>query len=442
MIFSILNMSSDSNKGDLAILESTVFLIKKYFPVSKVVVFTVEFSEEEVNKDDGFLYTKELPIDNLFGSFFPRIYKGKNKFFETIKALSYFFSAFWLLTLIGLFRKKSLKIIPRKSKDAVEQLLESDLVIVKGGSYFFSYGGLKQLIFVFRMLLPCFIAILLHKKIIALGHSIGPLRGEIARWMTRACLKGFNKIVVREDISHDFLIKELHFNEEFVTLLPDLAFWTPPVNYNVPVQLERYLEKENIVLKQPFDMKVGVTVRNWHFPLQGNKNELFAKYRQTMASVLETLLVEYNAAIFFMPHALDDLKISELIAGKIKGINVFVLKNDYSTYELRKLYGCMDIFIGTRIHSDIFALGEGVPTIALAYEIPKGFGIIRMLGGDEVILNVANLNRDGFLEKINKVIKNHTEIKQYLMHRTNDLETTISNNFEKILKNSLKNCCP
>ncbi len=38
MISTILNMSDDSNKGDLAIIESTIWLVKKHFPKTKICV--------------------------------------------------------------------------------------------------------------------------------------------------------------------------------------------------------------------------------------------------------------------------------------------------------------------------------------------------------------------------------------------------------------------
>ncbi len=39
----------------------------------------------------------------------------------------------------------------------------------------------------------------------------------------------------------------------------------------------------------------------------------------------------------------------------------------------------MDLFLGTRLHSNIFALVAGVPVVAVAYQY-KTFGLMEMIG--------------------------------------------------------------
>jgi colanic acid/amylovoran biosynthesis protein len=58
---------------------------------------------------------------------------------------------------------------------------------------------------------------------------------------------------------------------------------------------------------------------------------------------------------------------------------VVLIEDDLSALRVKALCGEMDFFIGTRMHSNLFALSMGVPAIAIGYQ-PKSLGIMRQLG--------------------------------------------------------------
>lgn len=47
----------------------------------------------------------------------------------------------------------------------------------------------------------------------------------------------------------------------------------------------------------------------------------------------------------------------------------------------------MDYFIATRLHSSIFAIGEGVPSLVIAYHGTKAQGIFHNIDLDEWVVN-------------------------------------------------------
>ena len=242
------------------------------------------------------------------------------------------------------------------------------------------------------MLYSSIIAVILRKKIIALGHSVGPIVGKLSKTLIRFCFMRFYSIVVREHISMDILKNELNLPISKLELMPDIAFWSENRKKNEHLGINHFLEFENYETVASQKVMVGITVRDWHFPMQGKAFDYRYNYMNTIASFIDKLHVELGADIFFMPHALEDQIITQEIADMAKFSSPIVFSGDYSTSELRQLYGEMDIFIGTRIHSDIFALSSGVPTVAIAYEIPKGFGIISMVEESECIINIAEIN--------------------------------------------------
>jgi len=430
MIFTILNMSDDSNKGDLAIIESTIWLVKQYFPGTTINVLNVDYSTQEIQAEGKFKHLRKLPIMH-HGSFFPRVFKEKRNLYELLCGIKNFFLSLWILSVVFFLKKHSYFFIPKKHKKAFTAILSADLIILKGGSYIYSYGGLKQSLFLYRMLFTTLLSIFLKKKIIVLGHSIGPVVGILPMKLAKFCLKRSNKIVVREKISYDFVVQTLGIKEEKVELLPDIAFyWHKPLSgLERKDQVQKVFEKEGIKYSDLSKPRIGITVREWNFPLQENPEKLFKNYTNTIAEVIDALFLNYGGEVFIMPHALADKTIGEEIATRARYKKPFVLKGDYSTDVLRAIYGEMDLFIGTRTHSCIFALSSGVPVINIAYEIPKGFGITGMVEDQDYIIHIAKINKMVLLDRIYRILKKRQIRRDVILHKVSLMQEELKVNF-------------
>jgi len=426
-------MSDPCNKGDLAILENTLGLLKKYCSNSNISVINVDYSFKEITELEGFDSLRNMLGKQHFGAFFPRVFKSSNKFLDLMNGLKYLFLSAWILFWTRLLGKGAGILIMGEYKQSFNAIKDADFVILKGGSYVYSYGGIKGFIFLCRMIFPSILAIFLNKKVIALGHSIGPIVGYPARRIARWTLNRFTRIVVREDITYNFLINDLNIKREKLFLLPDLAFWRDKNGCSSECTLNHILEKENIKFGDSTDLKIGITVRDWDFPLQRDAERLFEKYITSIIESIKYLYSEYNVSCFIMPHVQRDLPIGEQVYSRTKSYNTFLLRGDYSPRIMRKIYGEMDLFIGTRIHSNIFAISEGVPTIAIAYQIPKGFGIIGMAGLDKYILNIANICTKDLIKRINIVLHNRDQIREGLLKRANEMSRDVELGFFKVI---------
>lgn len=427
MISTILNMSDDSNKGDLAIMESTIWLVKKHFPKTKICVLNVDYSDSEIKSEGKFKHLRNLSITH-YGSFSPVIFKRKRNLYGLLLGIKSFLLSIWILSAVFFFKKYSYFLIPKKHKRAFYSILSADLVILKGGSYIFSYGGLKQFLFLYRMLFSSLISIFLKKKIIALGHSIGPATGKFSKKMMKFCLEKFEKIIVRERISYNFVLHELNIEKKKVELLPDLAFWHRGFDLNAAKEeIHHIIKDEGIKFDNLSEFKVGLTARRWHFPLQKNSKELFRNYIDALVKVMDKLYLKYKAEIFIMPHVLEDIAVGKEIAKKTKYAHPFVLKGDYSTSMLRKIYGMMDLFIGTRTHSNIFALSSGVPVIAIAYEIPKGVGIVSMIEKEDCIIDIAKINGKVLWDRVEKLFNKKEMRKETILKKVALFKREIEN---------------
>ena len=67
----ISNMCSDDNKGDLAILDSTVKLLRNIWPESIIMIQNVDYSLEDIERLKLNRWSKRI-VDKYFGSFFSK----------------------------------------------------------------------------------------------------------------------------------------------------------------------------------------------------------------------------------------------------------------------------------------------------------------------------------------------------------------------------------
>ena len=89
--------------------------------------------------------------------------------------------------------------------------------------------------------------------------------------------------------------------------------------------------------------------------------------------------------------------------------NLILLDYDFHPREIKYLYSKMDLFIGTRMHSNIFSLSNKIPTVAINYE-HKTKGIMKMLELYEYVIDINEITPDSLIEKVDLCIKNKTSI--------------------------------
>jgi polysaccharide pyruvyl transferase WcaK-like protein len=418
MNVALLSMSDALNKGDLAILESTVGLLRKKYPRPSISLFNVDYSDAEVNDPRRFHHLEPLGLAAHYGSFFPAVFSGDGRVRAVPAAVRNLLRCLLLRAGAGLLKSRLPSFLGGPDREKIECLLRADLVILKGGSHVFSHGGLKQFIYLYRMLFTVSLSRALGKKVRALGHSFGPFRGRCSRRLAARSLRRLEKIVVRDRLSRDLLLNDFRVPPARVVRLPDLAFWTAesPRSPREGV-LAAVLEQEGIALDPLPPRRIGLTVRDWDFPGLPRPRELFDKYLRAVAEAIEELYRSHGARAFLMPHSRSDRPVAEEVARRARAARPVLLTGDYTTAELRDLYGEMDLFIGTRIHSDLFAFSRGTPVIAIAYEKPKAYGIVGETLGRESVLEIETVTSRDLIEKSEAILRAGPELREEILRR-------------------------
>ena len=434
----ILNMSDAGNKGDLAILESTVGLLRRRFPRCEISLFNIDYSQKEVDQPFRSARLRHLDLLAHYGSFFPRIFTGTGRIKDLFQAGWSLIRTLWAGGAVFLLREYAPLLVKGPVGEKIAVLARADLVVVKGGGYLYSFGGWAQLIYLERHLFPLLLASLLKKKVVAIGHSIGPFRGRLASLSAVGCLRRLDKIAVRDRSSRDLLLSMPEIDPGKLFLIPDLAFWTEAdERVDNESDLDSILRREGLPTDDSHCFRVGLTVRRfrrWHFPDCPDPGELFNNYLESIVKTIKYLTDEHDAQVYLMPHALEDLEVGEEVLVRCRSQKPFLLRGDYSTSSLRRIYGRMDCFIATRIHSALFALGEGIPTLAIGYEMNKTYGIVAAAWEKEAVLDVRTITAGDLQQKIDRILKDEAGSRVIITRQVRELRRRIEDSLGQILR--------
>jgi colanic acid/amylovoran biosynthesis protein len=77
--------------------------------------------------------------------------------------------------------------------------------------------------------------------------------------------------------------------------------------------------------------------------------------------------------------------------------------------ELKACYSLMDMFIASRLHSGIFAMSSGVPTLFIGYN-PKTRGVLEAAGLEQWMLDLDYLDTNVFYELLRQTWENRESI--------------------------------
>lgn len=324
-----------------------------------------------------------------------------------------------LIFLFCLFLNLIFKIKPalnHKSTVFLCELLNSNLIISSPGGFLQDYN-------VFSTLLPnlfeLIAAKILKKPIIIYSQSVGPFRNRILRLICNLILNNVEVIILRESISKKYL-NEANIYRPAIYVTADATFSADPPKYDKKLYRQNLLKSFR---SNNGNVLIGVTVIGDYFLSRG-RDYLLDNYVKSCAFVIDYLVDKINANFVFIPQVLSqsESRITQLILKSVKNQDhVLVISEDFSPEDVMKIVGCMDLLIGTRMHSNIFASIMNVPFIAIAYE-HKTYGIAEMLGLEKWVIDIQNIDGHKLALKVSELYDNQSLIKKDLDIRVKKLK--------------------
>ena len=83
---------------------------------------------------------------------------------------------------------------------------------------------------------------------------------------------------------------------------------------------------------------------------------------------------------------------------------------------LKSACGLMDVFLATRMHSGVFALSAGVPTLAVGY-LSKTRGIMETLGLQKWVLEIESLEEEVLWATLQALWEERHAVRRHLIER-------------------------
>lgn len=400
--FLIINLHSSYNLGDHALTETTIDLLKNRFKDSTI---TLAMNDPES-------YRKEETVVASFLRTLKQISQNGYESWHIGKLIWSIFSICITTLIHRISGRMSLFLIPTSQRQLVEAYFNADIIISAPGNYLYSSGkiGLPFLV----SILSIGLALSLDKPVYMLPQSIGPLTRKWEKWLIKSVLSRSRLVMMREPISYS-LLKDLGFKSPQCIVVPDLAFlYHAQCNSGA----QEWLESFGVDWKDNRPI-LGITLVDLdrlNFDLAIREN-----YEQSIAEAIEQFIKNDDGKIVFFaqacgsPFVADDRVPMERILSLIPECSdaITLMDNLQSASIQKSAYGLMDIFLGTRMHSNIFAMTEGVPSLAIAY-FPKTKGIMEMLGLERWIIDVQEINPSNLYEQLQELWKNRNKIKMEL----------------------------
>jgi len=368
-----INAYSAKNRGDYAIVLSMHDYIKNIFPNANIEIMSSYHNEnKEIYENDNL-----KSIDTIWNI--------QNKSF-TKKYLEG----------ITLF----CKVLFTPSSKQFNKITNADLIISVGGGYLYSSSKGPLGIGFLNMLFHIWISKKFQKKVIGFPQSIGPINFKLDRIILKKVLKRIDLLISREEITTNYLIDNLHLGN--VLEYPDIAFLLNGNNKAYPLKMN-----EN-------EINIGITVLDWLFSdKSSNQNDLddyIKKIKSSFSNINKNYSIKVHIFVQVDVSENDsDYGISKLLH---QNLQEYDIKTDIIRFpkasnikSIISTYGKMDIFIGSRMHSTIFALNANVPTIALAYQ-PKTTGTFSKIKLSNFSFNIKSFNDTDLTNTIIKIINN------------------------------------
>ncbi len=384
----ISNVYSYKNKGDAAIVFALIQELNRVWPNPEIIVQTTDmkndFDKYGVPATSSLLWILLSSIRNH--SLLARI----------LALLSGLFGLGVYVLVYMLTRRKAYFVLTKKLQQFTYENHAADLVVACGGGYLrTASSSISDTLLLYITCLNFVIARYLGKKVYLYSQSIGPVHGPLQKYLLRHALNKVSLIESREKLSFDFL-KTLGVQTPFV-LTADPAL----------LLHDRGRFPLSQIKLQSGRMYIGVTVRAW-FQDSASQNN----YINSIAETIDYSIENYNAQVFYVPQVIaedfgdDDRKVAQAVWAKVKNKEHFtIIDANFHPFDIIGICGKMDIFMGTRMHSNIFALINHVPVIAIEYEY-KTRGIMTDFGLEDHVININDVSANKLCNMIDYAVEN------------------------------------
>ena len=328
----------------------------------------------------------------------------------------------------------------------IKTLIRADLLISGGGSLLQDVTSWRSILYYLGIVT---LGLILGTPVMFYAQGIGPIRRPWARWLTRVIANRVQQITVRDEDSR----RELQF---LGVTVPPIRVTADPVlgmSFNLKIDKDdissnNFVDKLNDItdksinklndhnemidkttgnsVRKPVNEgsrgRVGFALRNW----QG-----LVGFKEASGQAADYFIEQGWEVVFIPFHYPDDLAAARDVAGKMR-YSVKINEERSSVWTVMQEIGNLDLLIGMRLHSLIFAATLGVPMLGIAYD-PKVTGFMEQLG-EKPVGQVEELTSDQLIKGVSEIIQRLPEARSRLLQEAERLGELARDNARLALK--------
>jgi len=283
---------------------------------------------------------------------------------------------FWILIMAFLHRiipVQPIKSWMINSTPCLRILKNADFIgDIRGGDSFSDIYGLQRMIL---GAIPQLIVLLLNKELVLLPQTYGPYKTLFTKKIAHFIISKSSIILSRDRQSIQVIkniLGEKGTNKKII-LCPDVAFALDSI---IP-------QKINAIppINKPHDVAlIGFNINGLLYNGGYSKNNMFGlryDYKLFAQKLAESLLEKTNAHLLLIPHTFAPAgnvesdndacrEVYEFLQKSFAG-RIHFVAGIYDQFNIKGIIGLCNFFVGSRMHSCIAALSQGIPTIGVAY---------------------------------------------------------------------------
>ena len=309
--------------------------------------------------------------------------------------------------------KYGVEAVERMSPGAILRAVRRcDMLISGGGSLLQDVTSSKSIhyyLFIIRL------AKLLGKKVFIYSQGIGPIDHAFNRRATARALKKADGIVVRDERSAK-LLEQIGLPQERIVITAD-----PVIRMKRP---DRTVGREILAragIKKDGRLTVGWAIR------EKNRDSAFVR---EITECIRWLRENYDAESVLIPfHYEEDREVCSVIAERTNGA-AKCLSEKYLSEDMLSIIGNMDVLVGVRLHSMIYAAIMGVPIIGVSYD-PKCTAFLNSVGLDSLSTR-ETFSAEAFKAEFARVLETGKEQTATVAENMRRLQKELDTNEEMI----------
>ena len=345
---------------------------------------------------------------------------------------------FWILLMSLLYRLVALERVRasiRRSSPWIDTVVAADLVgDVRGGDSFSDIYGLSGFLVSFVM---AWSVLLVKGTMVQFPQTYGPFKSPVARCLARYLLTRSTVIIARDKESQK-VAQELVGPRQEVLLSPDVAFSLEAIQ---PKQIE---------LDPPLSGDIphgviGLNVNGLMYHGGFNRRNMFGlklDYANCLPELVTALLGGHTCELWLIPHTYAprdhvesdndaSAKLRESLPPELRR-RVRIVTAEYDQHQLKGIIGQCDFFIGSRMHSCIAALSQGVPCVGVAYSM-KFAGVFESVGMNDWVVDARSTSQDEAVARIVSLYHQRNAVRQKLSDQAGHARQQLTEVFRDLM---------